>query len=166
MRCNLVSFVAASLLTTVPALGTTFDVDQVGLTFVPDTLTVAPGDTVVWHWHTFMHTVTSGSPCTPDGVYFNAPLDAGHPTFTWVVPDDASGEIPYFCIPHCGFDMIGLITVEPAAVPGDLNGDGIVDGADLGLLLAAWGTDDAAADLDGSGTVDGADLGLMLGLWT
>ena len=50
--------------------------------------------------------------------------------------------------------------------PGDLNGDGAIDGADLGLLLAAWGTDDPAADLDGNGTVDGADLGLLLGLWT
>ncbi|HMN95676.1 MAG TPA: M12 family metallo-peptidase [Phycisphaerales bacterium] len=48
----------------------------------------------------------------------------------------------------------------------DLDGNGIVDGADLGLLLGAWGTQGAGgADLDGSGTVDGADLGLLLGAW-
>ena len=46
--------------------------------------------------------------------------------------------------------------------PGDLNGDGLVNGADLGLLLVAWGTEDPAADLSGDGPVDGADLGLML----
>ncbi len=47
----------------------------------------------------------------------------------------------------------------------DLNGDGTVDGADLGLLLAAWGTTGSPADLDGSGTVNGADLGVLLANW-
>ena len=41
--------------------------------------------------------------------------------------------------------------------------DGVVDGADIGLLLATWGTADPQADLDGSGLIDGADLGLLLG---
>lgn len=41
----------------------------------------------------------------------------------------------------------------------DLDGDGTVDGADLGLLLRAWGTDDPLADLHADGTVDGIDLG-------
>ncbi len=50
-------------------------------------------------------------------------------------------------------------------IVGDLNGDGAVNGADAGLLLAAWGTADAAADLDGSGLVDGADIGIMLANW-
>ena len=54
---------------------------------------------------------------------------------------------------------------EPEPCPGDLNGDGGVDGGDLGLLLAVWGTSDPAADLDGSGTVDGGDLGLLLSAW-
>jgi Subtilase family len=45
----------------------------------------------------------------------------------------------------------------------DLNGDGVVDGADLGLLLGAWGT--PGADLNNDGTTDGADLGLLLGAW-
>ncbi len=46
----------------------------------------------------------------------------------------------------------------------DLNDDGTVDGADLGELLAAWGSA-GPGDLDGSGTVDGADLGELLSLW-
>ena len=54
---------------------------------------------------------------------------------------------------------------EPEPCPGDLNGDGRVDGGDLGLLLAVWGTSDPAADLNGSGTVDGGDLGLLLSAW-
>lgn len=53
-----------------------------------------------------------------------------------------------------------------ADVPGDLNNDGVVDGADLGLLLGAWDTADAAADFNEGGMVDGADLGLLLGFWS
>jgi hypothetical protein len=48
---------------------------------------------------------------------------------------------------------------------GDINGDGIVDGADLGLLLTAFGTDNPDADFNNDGTVNGADLGLMLSSW-
>ena len=48
----------------------------------------------------------------------------------------------------------------------DLDGDGRVNGADLAILLGAWGRVDAAADLDGDGTVSGADLTLLLGVWT
>lgn len=54
----------------------------------------------------------------------------------------------------------------------DLNGDGSVNGGDLGLLLAAWGECTASAcdsgcvgDLDCSGTVDGSDLGALLAAW-
>lgn len=55
------------------------------------------------------------------------------------------------------------------AVPGDLNGDGNVDGADLGLLLGSWGPcgncNNCPGDIDGSCVVDGADLGVLLGNW-
>jgi hypothetical protein len=53
-------------------------------------------------------------------------------------------------------------TIAPGATS-DLNGDGEVDGADLGILLSAWGT--PAADLNGDGTTDGADLGILLSEW-
>lgn len=50
----------------------------------------------------------------------------------------------------------------------DLDHDGTVGGADLGLLLGAWGactTGNCLADLNGDGTIDGADLGALLGVW-
>ncbi len=53
---------------------------------------------------------------------------------------------------------------EDPGVFGDLNGDGVVDGADLGLLLNSWGGD-GVADLNGDGVVDGADLGILLNNW-
>ena len=52
------------------------------------------------------------------------------------------------------------------ACPADLDGNGFVDGTDLGNLLAAWGPSAAcAADIDGDGFVNGVDLGAMLGAW-
>jgi hypothetical protein len=55
-------------------------------------------------------------------------------------------------------------------VPGDLNGDGLVNGADLSIVLGLWGecadASDCIADLDNSGFVDGADLAGILGFWT
>ena len=50
----------------------------------------------------------------------------------------------------------------------DLNSDDVVNGNDLGILLAAWGvcgTGDCIADLNDDGFVDGGDLGIMLGRW-
>jgi hypothetical protein len=40
-----------------------------------------------------------------------------------------------------------------------------VNGADLGMLLGAWGTASELADVNADGDVNGADLGLMLGSW-
>ena len=48
---------------------------------------------------------------------------------------------------------------------GDLDGNGSVNGADMGILLGAWGT--LAYDLNGDGgPVGGSDLGVLLGNWT
>ena len=52
----------------------------------------------------------------------------------------------------------------PTAVVGDLDGNGVVNGADLGLLLNGWGLG-GATDLNGDGTTNGADLGLLLVNW-
>ena len=51
--------------------------------------------------------------------------------------------------------------------PADLDGNGAVDGVDLGVLLAAWGVTATGSlgDLDRDGFVDGADLGLFLAAW-
>jgi hypothetical protein len=48
----------------------------------------------------------------------------------------------------------------------DIDGSGAVQSADCIALIAAWGTDDAAADLDGNLTVGIADLLLLLSNWS
>ena len=58
-------------------------------------------------------------------------------------------------------DADDLAIVNPCTT--DFTGDGQTDGADLGVLLGAWGT--PGADLTGDGNTDGADLGILLGAW-
>lgn len=60
-------------------------------------------------------------------------------------------------------DFLATWPIEEAKDP-DLNRDGRVNGADLGLLVAGWGS--PSPDLDGSGMVGGGDLGILLASWT
>lgn len=58
--------------------------------------------------------------------------------------------------------------LEPDDGPifGDLDGNGLVNGADLAILLGAWDNcKNCSADLDQNGIVNGADLALLLGAW-
>lgn len=47
--------------------------------------------------------------------------------------------------------------------PADFNGNGVVDSADLTLLLGGWAT--AGFDLSGDGITGSADLAILLGSW-
>ncbi len=50
-----------------------------------------------------------------------------------------------------------------ASLLGDLSGDGVVDTADLGGMIGAFGSTQAFGDINGDGVVDTADLGILLG---
>jgi hypothetical protein len=52
--------------------------------------------------------------------------------------------------------------------PGDITGNGTVNGLDLAAILAAWGSDGQSkfdCDVDNSGVVDGGDLAFVLAGW-
>ena len=75
------------------------------------------------------------------------------------------------CVPPGEVVRIDVDSAEcgPAALPGDLDGDGTVGGADLGLMIGGWGVcsgPDCPGDLNGDGSINGADLGLLFGFWT
>lgn len=75
-------------------------------------------------------------------------------------------DVPNNSTTEAGIDNVQIETVLcPVACTGDLDGNGFVDGADLGVLLGAWGASKSPADLNGDGIVDGADLGAALGAW-
>jgi hypothetical protein len=81
-----------------------------------------------------------------------------------IYPADAPRPSAIVIAPPSATDLDGDLVPDACRGPaGDIDGDGDVDGGDLGILLATWGTcAGCAADLNGDGTVDGADLGVVL----
>ena len=59
-----------------------------------------------------------------------------------------------------------LYLIMDTPCPGDINNDQNIDGADMGLMIASWGScPDCPADLNGDGQVNGADVGQFLASW-
>ena len=89
------------------------------------------------------------------GDYFDATVDPTDDRTFWVV-----GELQ---TPDGWVTEIHRFTIGLAA---DLNGDGLVNGADFGIMLSSFGNAGGPADLNRDGVVNGSDVGLMLGDWT
>jgi hypothetical protein len=97
----------------------------------------------------------------------------GQPSNTYVRLSCADGAGQYVLAESLGatFTAQWVVTAKgtdgstcgaPACV-GDFNADGLRNGADLGFLLANWGT--PGADLNADGTTNGADLGALLAVF-
>ncbi len=114
MKKYVVSMSLALLLSPSLFAAATHDVDIVGFAFSPSTITIPPGDAVLWTMKdafTF-HTSTSGAnPPTADGLWDSGGLTENQ-TFshTFTTP----GNYPYFCQPHFTF-MTASVTVSAAS---------------------------------------------------
>ena len=76
--------------------------------------------------------------------------------------DDIPGRLMGLVIGPQAWDHASQFFGPTAECPGDLNGDGQVNGQDLGILLLEWGCEGTCeADLNGDDAVDGADLGIF-----
>jgi plastocyanin len=92
--------------------------------FVPDTVSIAVGDTVRWTWESDFHSVTSGdsTSCTADGQFCspdNMNCDAGilnNTGFVYEFTFTQPGAYHYFCALHCFAGMTGVVNVMPAVV--------------------------------------------------
>jgi hypothetical protein len=101
--------------------------------------------------------VYSATTVGPDGTFQPGHVKFCPTTSTWTIGifDILTGsDTPGVANDDCTYS-------DPC--PADITGDGVVDGADLGALLGAWGTPNA--DLTGDNVTDGADLGALLGAW-
>jgi hypothetical protein len=123
-----------------------------------DALTLIGTSTELLTWNDAPHCWTAfgaifefSADCNDDGIVdYGQILDGTYPdTDGNGVPDCCDAGVPCDC-------------------PADITGDGRVDAADLGVLLAVWNTDGGTipeADINRDGTVNASDLGLLLGSW-
>ncbi len=79
-----------------------------------------------------------------------------------VLANENFGGLPLLAV----FDDVTASVISSTAAE-DLNGDGFVDGLDLGILLGNWDTnvDPSGGELNDTQPVDGLDLGILLGAW-
>jgi plastocyanin len=105
---------AASVATTrpgiVPAAPDTVDVDVIDDVFLPASVKVARGGTVVFIHLESTHTVTDG---TGMDLYHSGLVNKDDPPT--LVTFEAAGLYPYVCVLHAG--MVGRVTVPVRAVP-------------------------------------------------
>ncbi len=99
----------------------------------------------------------AGSSVTAIGIERDA-LRGGALAMTASMLDEVTGE-------SWAGVYVAAMPASPACVA-DLDGDGAVTGADLGILLGQWGcAGTCSADLDGDGWVGGPDLGILVSQW-
>jgi plastocyanin len=109
------------LLFAVPALAETHQISQSGISWVPNELTIAVGDTVEWVWSAGSHTVTEGADDTTPPIedkLFDAPLTSGDATFGYTFED--AGDVAFYCRPHRVVGMTGVIHVEAPTAAGEV----------------------------------------------
>ncbi|MGY5146721.1 MAG: plastocyanin/azurin family copper-binding protein [Candidatus Nitrosopumilus sp. bin_7KS] len=82
--------------------------DETNECYIPYHVTVSAGEEITWsNDDSAAHTVTSGLPGAPDGIFDSSLFMAGG---TFSVTLDDAGEYPYYCMVHPW--MTGIITVN------------------------------------------------------
>ena len=109
MRTQVALAVLATLTSAAaPARAGQVRVDVSNFQFTPATVTLNHGDHVVWVWLNGMHSATSGTSCTGDGIFDSAlALTGPGVAFSW--KSGAQARVPYFCMQHCDLGMTGAI---------------------------------------------------------
>jgi len=127
----------------------------------------------------FLHLISNQCPGYPEGRFYNdvrgefaefgscdkMPISA---IIEWSADCNGDGIVDY------GQILLGeLVDANANGIPdtceciADVNEDGVVNGADISVLLGYWGLSgkNVVGDLTGDGTVNGADLSVLLGSW-
>ncbi len=152
--------------------------ERMSMTYTPFTVTSGAGpETGIsldvlpsgeWHYHFVFELLPA------DGA--SEPLPGAYLLTLSLHSDDpeVSASEPFYLLFNHGLDEVEFAEIVEAAeevllgpkCSADFNGDGVVNGDDLGSLLGQWGPcEGCPADLNGDGAVDGNDLGTLLGAW-
>ena len=109
--------------------GFRFDTDGNAATQV-DTAKISVGEAVLWRWLDGSHSITNGtgSGDPQAGALFNANSNSLSPTFQFTF--NSAGTFPFFCVPHEGFNMRGVVRVSGVAdvTPGGASALGFTAG--------------------------------------
>jgi len=90
----------------------------------------------------------------------------GWPCMVLVEADADSISRPFLIGMDCSdTDGDGRADICPEGASPDLNGDGTVDGNDLGIIFSYWGGSEPMADITRDGIINGEDLALILIFW-
>ncbi|MFO0873626.1 MAG: hypothetical protein U0575_06595 [Phycisphaerales bacterium] len=112
-----------------------------------------PGGTVL---ASFSNVDANSSTATISGLSYWIMASGDFTQFPLKLAADRRVRLEILPAPECPADL-----APPGGAP-----DGMVNGADLGILLSSWGPcPGCAADINGDGVVDGSDLGLLLAAW-
>jgi 1,4-alpha-glucan branching enzyme len=108
-------------------------------------------------------------------VRFNGDWNGYDPSFSnWGTFDtNATTTVPWDGLPASALVNIGPYSAvifsqgnaPPPPKPADVNGDGLVNGSDLAIVLGAWGSGNVVADINDDGIVNAADLSALLAAW-
>jgi hypothetical protein len=101
-----------------------------------------------------------------DGTFGNPVIvNAGLNTVAVAIGDlDGAMSLDVAAVASDDDSLTVALTACVVAVPGDLDGDGMVGGSDLTILLAGWGQP-GPSDLDGDGNTSASDLTILLANW-
>jgi subtilisin family serine protease len=141
---------------------------------------IAPGQSIYTTDRTGTNGYGSGDYTIIDGTSFSSPYAAGVAALILSVnPSLSAAQVESIMQSTCrdigtaGYDTLtgwGMLdanaavrAAQPVLCPADFTGDRLVNGSDLGILLASWGT--SQNDMNGDGFVDGSDLGMLLSAW-
>ena len=133
----------------------TVSVGESGMNFSPDSITIAPGDTIEWLWYSAsapyptppvyptFHSVTAGTPAQPTPNVFDSGVHTAPYVFSHTFA--TAGSFPYFCQVH-GTMMRGTVVVTggTASTLGNIATRLRVQSGDnalIGGLIAAGTTD-------------------------
>ena len=109
--------VSLMLIISTKSYSTTINVTAANFVFTPANINVTVGDTVKWTRTSGSHTTTcdgSNGTTRPSGAApWDADLDAGSPTFTYVIR--VAGTYHYVCDPHAP-DMAGNINAVASSI--------------------------------------------------
>ena len=153
----------------------TFEVGVVDNAYLPSTVEIFEGDRVRWVHEPMemLHTVTSGTPTglpgtiEEPGALFNEESSDLNPVFEYTFDDPM--ELPYFCIPHVTFGMIGFVIIQDRFLRGDADRNGELGIGDaiftLGFLFQGTAAPNCLDALDTSddGQINIADPVALLG---